>query len=134
MMQAKKKKTSLKIWKRIVPEQRISDSEEELSPVLTDEVELANDSISDDGELAKVNQPSDIKEGDFALVRFYGRRSVQHYMGQVINVFEDGDLTFRFLKRSCQSTSVSECPTFILPQDTDNNAFEFTQSLEDNCF
>ena len=83
--------------------------------------------------MAKVAKPSDIKESEFALVRFGGKRSVLYYVGQVIDVFEDGDVTFRFLKRSCQSTSVSERPTYILPKDTDS-ASEFTQNLDDIVF
>ena len=132
MMQAKKKKTSQKTRKRIISEQTESDCEE-LPALLSDEEKLSHSSILDDDEMAKVAKPSDIKEGEFALVRFSGKRSVLYYVGQVIDVFEDGDVTFRFLKRSCQSTSVSERPTYILPKDTDN-ASEFTQNLDDIVF
>ena len=117
MMQAKKK-TSQKTRKRIISEQTESDCEE-LPALLSDEEELSDCSILDDDEMAKVAKPNDIKEGEFALVWFSGKRSVLYYVGQVIDVFEDGDVTFRFLKRSCQSTSVSERPTYILPKDTD---------------
>ena len=61
------------------------------------------------------------------------KKSVRYYVGQVINVFEDGDVTFRFLKRSYHSALVSERPTFIFPEDT-NDASEFTHNLEDIVF
>ena len=51
----------------------------------------------------------------------------------MINVFEDGNVTFRFLKRSYQSALVSERPTFIFPEDT-NDASEFIHNLEDIAF
>ena len=56
---------------------------------------MSDSSISDD-EMADANKPSDIKESKFALVRFCGKRSVQYYVGQVLDVFENGELTFRF--------------------------------------
>ena len=83
--------------------------------------------------MSKVTKPSEIKEEKFALVRLCAKKSVQYYVGQVINVFEDGDVTFRFLKRSYHSALVSERPTFIFPEDT-NDASEFTHNLEDIVF
>ena len=47
----------------------------------------------------------------------------------MINVFEDGDVTFRFLKQSYHSAMMSERPTFIFPEDT-NDASEFTHNLK----
>ena len=83
--------------------------------------------------MSKVTKPSEIKEEEFALVRLCSKKSVQYYVGQVINVFEDGDVTFRFLKRSYRSALVNERPTFIFPEDT-NDASEFTHNLEDIVF
>ena len=51
----------------------------------------------------------------------------------MINVFEDGDVTFRFLKRSYHSALVSERPTFIFLEDT-NDTSEFTHNLDDIVF
>ena len=83
--------------------------------------------------MSKVTKPSEIKEEEFALVRLCAKKSVRYYVGQVINVFEDGDVTFRFLKRFYHSALVSKRPTFIFPEDT-NDASEFTHNLEDIVF
>ena len=85
--------------------------------------------------MSKVTKPSEIKEDEFVLVRLYAKKSrpIQYYVGQVINVFENGDVTFRFLKRSYHSALVSERPTFIFSEDT-NDASKFTQKLEDIVF
>ena len=40
-----------------------------------------------------------------------------------------GDVTFKFLKRSSHSKSVSERPSSTFPEDTDES--EFTQNLKD---
>ena len=61
------------------------------------------------------------------------KKSVRYYVGQVINVFEDDDVIFRFLKRSYHSALVSGRPAFIFPEDT-NDASEFTHNLEDIVF
>ena len=91
-----------------------------------------DNSTTEDKELSKVTKPSEIKE-EFALVQLHAKKSVRYYVGQVINVFEDGDVTFRFLKRSYHSALMSERPTFIFPEDT-NDASEFTHNLEDIVF
>ena len=83
--------------------------------------------------MSKVTKPSEIKEEEFALVRLCSKKSVRHYVGQVINVFEDSDVTFRFLKQSYRSALVNKRPTFIFPEDT-NDASEFTHNLEDIVF
>ncbi|CAK8678003.1 unnamed protein product [Clavelina lepadiformis] len=44
----------------------------------------------------------------------------------------NGDVTFKFLKRSSHSKLVSERPSFIFPMDTDES--EFTQNLKDIVF
>ena len=73
--------------------------------------------------MTEINQPSDIKEREFALVKFSARKSVQYYIGQVADVFEDGDVTFKFLKRSSYSKSVSERPRlFFLKTLTNRNS------------
>ena len=59
-------------------------------------------------------------------------RTVAYYIGQVIDVFEDEGVTFKFLKRSSYSKSVSERPSFIFPEDT--HEAEFTQNLKDIVF
>ncbi|CAK8676196.1 unnamed protein product [Clavelina lepadiformis] len=82
--------------------------------------------------MTEVNQPSDIKEDEFALVKFSARKSVQYYFAQVSDVFEDGDVTFKFLKRSSHSKLASERPSFIFSMDTDES--EFTQNLKDIVF
>ena len=82
--------------------------------------------------MTEVNQPSDIKEGEFALVKFSARKSVQCYVGDVSDVFEDGDETFKFLKRSSHFKLASERPWFIFSMDTDES--EFTQNLKDIVF
>ena len=77
----------------------------------------------------EVIQLSDIQEGDFALVRFDGQKKAQHYIGHVIEVFEDGDITFRFLKRCRHSTLTDECATFVFPENSEEA--KFTHSIKD---
>ena len=81
--------------------------------------------------MTEINQPTDIK-GEFAQVKFSATKREQCYVGQVIDVFEDGDVTFKFLKRSNHSKSVSGHPSYIFPEDTDES--EFTQNLKDIVF
>ena len=130
---AEKKKTTQKIYKRIITASIESGSEEASSLLLSEEENCSDNSTTENEELSKVTKPSEIKEEEFALVRLCSKKSVRYYVGQVINVFEDGDVTFRFLKRSYRSALVNERPTFIFPEDT-NDASEFTHNLEDIVF
>ena len=57
---------------------------------------------------------------------------MQYYIGQVIDVFEDEDVTFKFLKRFSCSKSLSKRPSFIAHEDTDKS--KFTQNLKDIVF
>ena len=129
---AEKKNTTQEICKCILNASIESGFEEASSLLLSEEENCSNNSTTEDKELSKVTKPSEIKE-KFTLVRLYAKKSVRYYVGQVINVFEDGDVTFRFLKRSYHSALVSERPTFIFPEDT-NDASKFTHSLEDIVF
>ena len=126
---AEKKKITQKICKRIITASIESGSEEASSLLLSEEKNCLDNSTTEEKELSKVTEPSKIKE-KFALVRLCAKKSVRYYVGQVINIFEDGDVTFKFLKRSYHSALVSEHPTFIFPEDT-NDASEFTHNLED---
>ena len=130
---AEKKKTTQKICKRIITASIESGSEEASSLLLSEEENCSDNSTTENEKLSKVTKPRKIKEEEFALVRLSSKKSVQYYVGQVINVFEDGDVTFRFLKRSYRSALVNERPTFIFPEDT-NDASEFTHNLEEIVF
>ena len=129
---AEKKNTTQKLCKRIINASIESGSEEASSLLLSEEENCSDNSTTEDKELSKVTKLSEIKE-EFALVRLCAKKSVRYYVGQVINVFEDGDVTFRFLKQSYHSALVSERRTFIFPEDT-NDALEFTHNLEDIVF
>ena len=128
-----KKKTTQKICKRIITASIESGPEEASSLLLSEEENCLDNSTTEDEELSKVTKRSEIKEEEFALVRLCAKKSVRYYVGQVINVFEDGDVTFRFLKMKIFNVLVSELPTFIFPEDT-NDTSEFTNNLEDIVF
>ena len=132
---AEKKKTTQKICKRIITASIESGSEEASSLLLSEEKNCSDNSTTENEELSKVTKPSEIKEEEFALVRLCSKKkcTIRYYVGQVINVFEDGDVTFRFLKRSYRSALVNKRPTFIFSKDT-NDAPEFTHNLEDIVF
>ena len=97
---AEKKKTTQKICKLIITASIEPGSKEASSLLLSEEKNCSDNSTTENEELSKVTKPSEIKEEEFALVRSCSKKSVRYYVGQVIYVFEDGDVTFRFLKRS----------------------------------
>ncbi|CAK8692111.1 unnamed protein product [Clavelina lepadiformis] len=100
---------NIKICKCLINASK-SDSDKAPPPLLSDEEDCSDGSTTDDEEMTEVNQPNDIKEGEFALVKFSARKSVQYYVGNVSDVFEDGDVTFKFLKRSNHFKLANERP------------------------
>ena len=66
---AKKKKTTQKICKRIITASIESGSEEASSLLSSEEENCSDNSTTENEELSKVTKPSEIKEEEFALVR-----------------------------------------------------------------
>ena len=126
----KKKKTRRKICERIITVSNESDFEEAPSPLLSDEEDCLNRSLIENEKLSKVTKPRDIKDNEFVLIRLRAKIVYDMMLDiKVVIVFEDGNVTFEFLKRSYHPALLSEHPTFIFPENT-NDASKFIENLE----
>ena len=98
-----------------------------LHPMSSGEKDISDATTSDDKVYQVVAPPDSIKEGDSVLICFFGPKRKQHYIGKAVDVFNDGDIIFKFLRRLDHSNLLREQP-FVFPE---NSKELFTYHMSD---
>ena len=97
-------------------------------PMSSGEEDISIATTSDDEVYQDVTPRDSIKEGDFALIRFCRPKRKQHYIGKAVEVFDDRDITFKFLRHLDHLSLFHEQPTFVFPE---NSKELFTYHMSD---
>ena len=114
--QAKKKRKTMQAKKRLVTANDSDSNSCSSHAMSSGEEDILDATTSDDEVYQDVTPPNSIK-GDFALLRFRGPKRKQHYIGKAVDVFDDADITFKFLRRLDHSNLLFERPTFVFPKN-----------------